>query len=185
MLDNGIESVDHVVPDGVRTSGLGAGSRTFDDLAFSVVVLDHGQLVLGHAERRPEEGLGADDEVVDEAVEQRRPDLECQISRCSLRVLAFRSSRTARRRPKMYEIQRKTRMACCGTAGIVEAATARVGEDGGVAEPVLESAAGQVRRQLGDQERTELRMLALAKDLPEIFMGSAVNDAALSSRRWF
>ncbi len=169
-LDDRVERVDHVVPDSVGTRVLGRRRRAPDGLAGRVVRLDHGELVLGHAERRPEERLGADHDVADQRAEERRPDLgmpHLPLLRQSLGLEQLRDRLAA---PEDARDPPEHADRVLAAARVVEAAAVGLGEDAGVVKPVLERAARQMRGQLGQQQRPELGVLALAKDLPKVFV---------------
>ncbi|KIH89559.1 hypothetical protein SPBR_06644 [Sporothrix brasiliensis 5110] len=166
-LDHGVERVDHVLPDGAGPAArLVAGG-----LVAGVVGLDHGQLVLGHAQGGPQEGLLADDEVRQRARQQGRADLGAP----DLALLVERLGREhggdgAAQAKGVAEVAEQAD-GVLGAARVVEAAAAGLGEDALVAQPVLEAAAGQVRGQLGDEQLAEAGVLAGAKQQPKVLVG--------------
>lgn len=145
VLGDGVERVDHVVPDSVGSNGLGGGCGTADCFGLRVVGLDHGKLVLGDAEGGPEELLLADDEAGDELGEQGWADFIAPDLALLVECLAFQEGLHCVLDAEDAGDPAEYADGVLRAAGVVEAETALAGEDVRVTEPVLESTAGQVR----------------------------------------
>jgi len=148
---------------------LGGGVGALDGVALGVILLNHGQLVLGHAQRSPEEAFLADDQVADETGEKSGTDAVTP----GLALLVERFGREDRvdgiaaaedTGNPAHDADGMTR-----AASVVEAVSV-LSENIDVAEPVLESAAGEVGGKLSQEELTEVGVLAFAKDLPEVLV---------------
>lgn len=75
LLSHRVQSVNHVVPNCVGTSVLGLGVWSLDNVRFSVILLNHGKLVLGDTESGPKEAFLGNNQVADELGQKSGPDL--------------------------------------------------------------------------------------------------------------
>lgn len=143
VLNHGIKGVNHEVPDGVGARVLGGGLRATNNVRDGVVRLNDGQLVLGHAQRRPEERLLAHDEFGHETGQKGGADLVAPDFALLVERLGGEQGFHGRPAAKDARDPAEDADAVLGAARVVQAALA-LGEDVVVAQPVLECAARQV-----------------------------------------
>lgn len=161
---------DHVVPDGVGATVLGYWLRSLDQVRMCVVILNHGELVLRDTKGSPEKALLSDDEVGNELGEEGRtdpvsPNLTLFVQSLGVKNLLDCCSDAKECRNPAHGADGMTRATC-----VVEAVTFLVLEDVSVLHPVLESTAGKMRRQLGDEQLGKLRVLSITKNLPKVLI---------------
>jgi hypothetical protein len=170
LLSDRVKSVDHVVPNSMRASVLGGRLGTLHEVRLGVISLNHGQLVLRNTKSSPEEALLRDNQITDKLREKSgadlsSPDLSLLIQSLRLKELLHSLLQTKDPGNPTEDTDSVAR-----TSGIVKTVTTAVLEDMDVLEPVLECAARKMRREFGDEQLTEVRMLSVSKDLPEILI---------------
>ena len=171
LLSHRIESVDHIVPNGVRASILSSGLGALDQVRVSMISLDHGQLVLGNTKCSPEKALLRHDQVANKLREKRGTDLVTPNLSLFVESLGFEELLHSLLQTKESSDPAENTNGVTRASGVVETMTAAVLEDVDVLEPVLECATRKMRRELCDKKLTELGVLAVTKDLPEILIG--------------
>ncbi len=142
-----------------------------------MIVFNHGKLVLGNAKCSPEKAFLGNDEVGHELRQEGRTDLVSPNLTLLIESLGGENLLDSTSNSK------ETRDPAHGTNGMTRA-TSVVKTVGAlkhlnVLEPVLESAARQVGRKLGDEKSAEFRVLALTKNLPKVFIGKRSVSSSL------
>lgn len=180
-LDDGVEGLDHVLPDGGTLAGFqllrgvlergGGGRLAGQSLRGDMIRFQHGELVVGHAERGPQELLVADDEVGEQTRHEiwtdfLTPDLALLVKGLGLDEVLDVIAESEERGKNAHDLDGVSR-----ATGLVESAGAPLGEDVGIVEPELVRPRGHVGRQSGDEQRAEVGVFAFAKDLPEVSVG--------------
>lgn len=174
--NDGIEGVDHVVPDGGTTVlllalvidvGLGFGLRRRDNPGV-MISLEHSELVHRNTESGPEERFLADNEIREQARHDVGSDFLLVDFPLLSKGLGLEQILDLRLETENSREDTDDTDRIFGATGVVETLGTLAGEDVVVPEPVLVGTAGKVRGETRDEQGAEVGVLSFTKDLPEI-----------------
>ena len=165
ILDDRVERIHHILPHRLLRRECAPSSNG----RRNAVVSNHVALVRRHAQRAPQELLVRDDEVAEVLIEYDRPE-----PRAPYRALIPQRPRRAHvahlpREQEQAEEPLRELDSEARPAGLVQPPAG--GEGGGVVEPILERARGEVRGELVEEEVAELRVAAFPKEFPRVLVG--------------